>query len=286
MPLPRLMVIAGTDGAAGRLTELLAQRGYPLCRRAGSAAEALHLAQREPPDIFLVSRDLGQDGDGINAAAGIRKRVDSPVILVAGRMGEGDVLRLKQASLHGCLLEPFEPAQIALVLDMATHAAEVERALRQGREQMAESLRSSVRQLEESNTALKVLMEHRDRERGELEQQVASNVRRLIMPALNRLRLSGLSREQAAWVDLVENGLRDITAPLTRKLTSDLVGLTPRELEVANLIRRGRSSRQIAVMLGVSLNSVVFHRQNIRAKLGLKNRKVNLTRHLRHMTEA
>lgn len=285
MPLPRLMVIAGRDGLANRLTRILADWGYPLRGPAGTLEEALRLSEQEPVDIFLVSRDLPGNGDGIAAASSLRNRVDAPVVLLAGDMSGEDVERLKQASLHGCLLEPFNPTQVAMLLDMALHVARVERALREGRAQMAESLRSSVRQLEESNTALKVLMEHRDRARDELEQQVAANVRRLIMPALGRLRRIGLSPEQAQWVEVMEGGLRDITDSMTRKLSSDLVGLTPRELEVANLIRQGHGSRQIAGMLGVSLNSVIFHRQNIRAKLGIKNQKVNLTRHLRHMTE-
>jgi DNA-binding CsgD family transcriptional regulator len=45
---------------------------------------------------------------------------------------------------------------------------------------------------------------------------------------------------------------------------------------VASLIRDGKSSKEIARILNISINTVHTYRFNIRKKTGVKNNKVNL----------
>jgi len=47
--------------------------------------------------------------------------------------------------------------------------------------------------------------------------------------------------------------------------------LTTRELEVLQLIVNGRSNKEIAAMLGLSVNTVSVHRANIMQALGMHN---------------
>ena len=54
---------------------------------------------------------------------------------------------------------------------------------------------------------------------------------------------------------------------------------------MATLVKDGKSSAQIADILYVSEATVSFHRRNLRIKLGLKNKKVNLRSHLLSMSE-
>ncbi|EFK09186.1 response regulator receiver domain protein [delta proteobacterium NaphS2] len=56
--------------------------------------------------------------------------------------------------------------------------------------------------------------------------------------------------------------------------------LTPTEIRVAVLIRKGKTSKEVAEVMGVSLNTVHGHRKKIRKKLGLTNSKENLTLNL------
>jgi DNA-binding NarL/FixJ family response regulator len=46
-------------------------------------------------------------------------------------------------------------------------------------------------------------------------------------------------------------------------------GLTPRQREVLQLIAEGRSSKEIAVILGTSMKTVNFHRDQLKKKLGV-----------------
>jgi DNA-binding NarL/FixJ family response regulator len=47
--------------------------------------------------------------------------------------------------------------------------------------------------------------------------------------------------------------------------------LTTRELEVLQLIVHGKSNKEIAILLGVSVNTVAVHRANIMQSLGMHN---------------
>jgi DNA-binding NarL/FixJ family response regulator len=47
--------------------------------------------------------------------------------------------------------------------------------------------------------------------------------------------------------------------------------LTPREIEILHEIARGRSSEQIAALLGISIGTARKHRENMMKKLGLHN---------------
>ncbi len=139
-----------------------------------------------------------------------------------------------------------------------------------------EELEHKSRNLEEMNTALRVLLKHREEDKSELEEKILANVKKLVVPYVEKLRKSRLTDEQASYVEILEDHLQDILSPFLRNLGTRHLNLTPKEIQVASLIREGRTSKEIAEVLGVSARAVDFHRDNIRIKLGLKNKKANL----------
>ena len=56
--------------------------------------------------------------------------------------------------------------------------------------------------------------------------------------------------------------------------------MTAKELQVATLVREGKANKEIADLMSVSLNTIEIHRYNLRKKLGLRNKKVNLRSYL------
>jgi PAS domain S-box-containing protein len=142
-------------------------------------------------------------------------------------------------------------------------------------------LRSQSEHLEEVNAALKVLLKRRDEDKQELEEKVVANVKELVLPYLQRLKESGLNPQQMTVAAILESNLREIVSPFVTRLSSRFVNLTPTELKVADLIRDGSTTKEIASLLHLSYNTIMFHRHNIRGKLGLKKKKTNLRSYLR-----
>lgn len=62
--------------------------------------------------------------------------------------------------------------------------------------------------------------------------------------------------------------------------------LTSAEIQVAELIRNHKRTKEIAELLNVSESTVVFHRSNIRKKLNIVGKDVNLAGYLRRLEEA
>jgi DNA-binding NarL/FixJ family response regulator len=141
-------------------------------------------------------------------------------------------------------------------------------------------LKLNSHRLEEVNTALRVLLRQRDEHKVEIEEKVLSNLRELVIPHIETLKTSDLDAKQMGCVNMLESNLKDLISPFSQKLCSEYLGLTPKEIQVANLVREGKTTKEIAELLNVSTNAIVFHRYHIRKKLGLKNQKVNLRSYL------
>jgi PAS domain S-box-containing protein len=134
--------------------------------------------------------------------------------------------------------------------------------------------------LEEANTALKVLLDKRDEDRAELKEKVSLNMKWLVLPYLEKLKKSGLNERQEALANILESLLNDIISPFTHELSSQHVNLTPTEIQVATLVREGKTTKEVADLLNSSTKAIEFHRGNLRKKLGLKNKKINLRSYL------
>ena len=150
-----------------------------------------------------------------------------------------------------------------------------------------EALKKAYKQLEteaishkEANIALEVLLRKRDEDRVELEEKILSNLKDLVEPYLEKLRMSGLDDRQHAYINIVESNLTDIVSPFTHRLSSKYFSFTPSEIQIANLIKQGKTTKEIADLLHLASRTICFHRQNIRKKLGINNKKTNLRTHL------
>ncbi|MHA1940786.1 MAG: PAS domain S-box protein, partial [Candidatus Hodarchaeales archaeon] len=141
-------------------------------------------------------------------------------------------------------------------------------------------LKYKTQSLEEVNTALNVLLEKRDADKSELEEKIVVNLKELIMPYLEKLKKSQINTLQKSYLDVLESNLIEITSPFYHTLSSSYSNLTPKEMQVADLVKQGKTSKEIAELLYSSKRAIEFHRNNLRNKLGLSNKKTNLRSHL------
>jgi len=152
-----------------------------------------------------------------------------------------------------------------------------------------QSLQELVKQrtieLEETNTALRVLLKKREQDREKLEQQIADTISDLIDPYLTKLENSGLTENQKNLLKILAFNLKEITSSFSHSFYAKFHKLTPAELQVANLVRLGKSTKEIADMLALAPGTISTHRRNIRKKLGLSNKKANLQSLLSSVSE-
>ena len=134
-------------------------------------------------------------------------------------------------------------------------------------------------ELEELNTALKVLLKRREEDRGELEERILANVRELVLPYIEELKGKRLDNRNISYVNILESNLRNIISPFSHKLSYKYKNLTNREVRVADLIKEGRLSKEIADFLNITESAVNIYRYRMRKKLGLK-KKDNLREYL------
>ena len=137
--------------------------------------------------------------------------------------------------------------------------------------------------LDERNTVLRVLLDQREQDRAELEQGIVGNVELLIEPSLDRLGKALAHRPERLEVEAIRANLREIVSPFAQRLAGQAGSgqpLTNRQTQVANLVRLGKTSAEIAEALHISSSAVAFHRANIRRRLGLPKRGPHLAAHL------
>ena len=153
------------------------------------------------------------------------------------------------------------------------------------RKQAEEKLAVESHHLAETNTALRVLLQRREEDQKEMERKILANIKKLVLPHLEKLRSLKLNDVQATCLDIVDANLQQVISPFLQNLTARFADFTPREIEVANMIREGKTSKEIANIFNTSIGNVDFHRDNIRKKLGLSHKKSNLRIFLMKLSE-
>lgn len=148
------------------------------------------------------------------------------------------------------------------------------------RSRVEADLRARTEELAEINNALRVVLRKSREESEEGAQKMASSIRKLAFPHLEKLKLAGLGGRQKAYLQLLEDALSEIVSSEQASLTSLQEKLTPGEYQVAALIRQGKTSKQLSEIMSLSCRTIESHRKSIRRKLGLQHSRINLRSHL------
>ena len=136
------------------------------------------------------------------------------------------------------------------------------------------------RYLEKVNQALKASLDHREIEIRSVEENLLAKIKQFIFPYLNELGRCKIDSDAKAYLKIVETNLNDLLSQHSRTIFSKYTDFTPAEIRIADLIREGSDTKEIACLMGVAPSSIQWHRKNIRAKLGLSNKKSNLYSYL------
>jgi PAS domain S-box-containing protein len=148
------------------------------------------------------------------------------------------------------------------------------------RAEATERLRISSDNLKEMNTAMRVLLDKRTEDQQRAEEIIRMNLKELIDPYLERLAQSGLSRSQEQLLDVVRMNLEEVLGSSIPEFSSKYYMLSPNEIQVVNLVRKGKTTKEMSRLLNLSVRTIEAYRNSIRKKLNLKNKKINLKTYL------
>ena len=135
-------------------------------------------------------------------------------------------------------------------------------------------------ELKEANITLKVLLEHREKDKIEFENNILANVKHLIKPYIAKLKNNNKNNDELTYLGIIESNLNELVSPFSFNLHGKFFNLTPRELQMADLIKDGKQDKDLTDILNISLDTVKTHRKNIRKKLGIYGNRTNLRTYL------
>jgi PAS domain S-box-containing protein len=182
---------------------------------------------------------------------------------------------------HARIVPEFDDeGRVETILGIVRDITEYEDA-RLRLQQAYDQLRRNREDLAAKNRAMREVLDKIEEDRQRVRQNIATNVELSIAPTLERLRHQ-IDPSLIPQLDLVEEQLTDLASSFYSRLQARFTRLSPRELEICQMIRHGMSSKEIAGSLNVSLLTIHKHREQIRSKLGLTGKTINLSSYLQN----
>jgi len=139
------------------------------------------------------------------------------------------------------------------------------------------------KELESKHAALKEVLAEIEAEKLNIRKQVTANVEKIITPVLRRLKTGATSGQARQW-DLLESSLGNLTSEFGAHLSGGMAELSPGQIEISNMIRRGMTSKEIAETLHLSLKTIETQRNRIRKKFGISRQATNLVSFLQNLS--
>ncbi len=155
-----------------------------------------------------------------------------------------------------------------------------EKELQRHQDELERLVKERTANLEEANTALRVMLKKAEEVRTEMGERIKFNIREFALPYLEKMKKTNLDSSQQAYLENLEENLNEVTSPFMQGISTRYMRLTPTEIQVANMVKQGKSTKEIAELMSMSFRTIETHRYNIRTKLGLKNQKANLRTYL------
>ncbi len=146
-----------------------------------------------------------------------------------------------------------------------------------------EDLKLLNEQLESKNRSLFEIVHSIEIERNEFKEKIKNNIDKFILPELRKIKDNSNAKNKNSLEKLEEN-FKNIISNFGVNLLG--LGLTDREVEVCKLLKTGLNSAKIGKKLQISYKSVNTHRRNIRKKLQLNKRKINLAAFLSQLNKS
>jgi len=136
-------------------------------------------------------------------------------------------------------------------------------------------------ELKRKHITLQEVLGHLEEEKLKIKSQVTRTIEQVMMPTLNRISIEGNSNNKA-YIEILKSSLEEMSSDSITILEA-YDKLSPREIEICNMIKNGATSKEIAGTLNISVLTVNKHRERIRKKLVISNKSINLASFLKKL---
>ncbi len=176
---------------------------------------------------------------------------------------------------------PFLKEERNLLEEVAQRISEIsiriiaEKELQQNNTQLALERKA----LQEANAVLRTVLSNIEAEKRQIYENVQLSIDNVIMPIVHAL-TPAIEKDKQKYIEILRTNLEEIASPYINRIVSQFQTLTPTEVNICNMIRNGLGNKEIAELRGISASTVDRHRERIRRKLNLTNKKINLTTYL------
>ncbi len=313
--VPKILVIDDEKTVQMAMEMALIDEGYDLYF-ADNGQHGLEIFNQVAPDLIFLDLKMPVM-DGYDFLEAVQHTHDSPFTLVI-ITGHGDDQEIQRCYMLGIDFFLKKPLNMVEICGLAKRCIELKRLenerakllikLEEARENLEQrvaertaelsktvtSLEEEIREhnltseklnkrtlaLQESTTALEVLLKKRDDEKAQYDTELNGKIEKMVRPYIDKLKETKLTYAQKNIIELLEQNLVAIISPFLYSQLSLFFKLTAKEIQISNLIKQGLSTKEIASILEISTRTVETHRYQIRKKIGLKDNKKSLRKSL------
>jgi DNA-binding NarL/FixJ family response regulator len=283
----------------------LSERGF-IVTTASNGKEAVEILNKKHFDLVITDLVIGEI-DGIQLLKKAKNLNSEMIVIILTGYGDfGSSVDALRLDADDYLNKPCDPEELCYRINNCFEKLAnqrtikyAENALKKAHEELElriekktdelevakKNLEIKKAELEKTNDALTLLLEKRGKDKTEIKENMLFNIKGLVMPYLEKVINSNIGDQQKACLEVIKTNLDDMCSSYTRNLASPHLNFTPAEIKIANFIKYGKSSKEIADVLCMSKKTIDIHRYHIRKKIGIKNKKANLRTNLLALKE-
>ena len=202
-----------------------------------------------------------------------------PVIFLSGLISAEEKVKAFETGGVDYIVKPCSTVELLARLHTHLTQQRIQNSLAAEVRKQTVALEEKNKELQETNLVLKRLLHEIEEEKIEVSRIMQAKIECLVLPDLDRM-VDAPAQQRYQLRDTIQTNLLNLSSPVTDAHAEIYTLLTPTELRVLNLIRQGRSTKEIAHSLNISPLTVATHRKKIRKKLNISGKKINLASYI------
>ncbi len=294
----KVMIIEKNWHATSYYQNMITSKEFEICGIADSYGKAIRIAESCPPDVALIDIDLYGSKDGIQTAESLKRQFDIPTLFLTNCSDNKVISEAVKTEALGYLMKPLNiesliPFFKVSLCSFKTGKKRIQdckneikqqnkkiKAEMQFRKRLENSLKKQTEFLSDANRALKSMLENREVEQRAIEFHFSEKCRKVILPYLDLIEQEVTANRSRIVLDLLKRSLDELITPSFKTLFKMYSTLTHQEVQITDMIRNGKTTKEIAGLLNIAPTSISTYRYRIRKKLGLLKTGKNLQAYL------